>query len=112
MQKHYELNAIDGSIIAFYNSEVTPTVPDNAVEITEAEWQDAVNNAGKYIRDPITKLRVLAPPIPIIPPTYAELRATEYAKRNQFAMQYDDAKNGTTTWVDWQDAIKAAIPKI
>ena len=45
------------------------------------------------------------------PPTYQQLRAIEYAKRNQFEMQYDDAVNGTTTWVDWQDGIKAAIPK-
>ena len=45
------------------------------------------------------------------PPTYQELRAAEYAKRNQFAMQYDDQVNGTTTWIDWQDAIKLAIPK-
>jgi len=44
-------------------------------------------------------------------PTYQQLRATEYAKRNQFEMQYDDQVNGTTTWVDWQDGIKAAIPK-
>ena len=48
-------------------------------------------------------------------PTYQQLRATEYNRKStgeQFAMQYDDAKLGTTTWVDWQDGIKAAIPKI
>jgi len=47
-------------------------------------------------------------------PTYKELRAAEYNLKStgeQFAMQYDDAVNGTTTWVDWQDGIKAAIPK-
>jgi len=47
-------------------------------------------------------------------PTYKELRAAEYNLKStgeQFAMQYDDAKFGTTTWVDWQDEIKAAIPK-
>ena len=48
-------------------------------------------------------------------PTYQELRAAEYNLKStgeQFAMQYDDAVNGTTTWVDWQDGIKAGIPKI
>ena len=47
-------------------------------------------------------------------PTYQELRAAEYNLKStgeQFAMQYDDQVNGTTTWVDWQDAIKARIPK-
>jgi|GEM_PF-928072 len=112
MQKYYELNAIDGSIIAFYNSEVTPTVPDNAVEITEAEWQDAVNNAGKYYRDPITKLRVLAPPIPIIPPTYQELRASAYPP----AADYLDAivKGDTAqaqAYIDECLAVKAKYPK-
>jgi hypothetical protein len=45
-------------------------------------------------------------------PTYQQLRAAEYAKMNQFEMQYNDAKNGTTTWIDWQAAIKLAIPKL
>jgi len=45
---------------------------------------------------------------------YKRLRAAEYNLKStgeQFAMQHDDAKFGTTTWVDWQDGIKAAIPK-
>jgi len=47
-------------------------------------------------------------------PTYQQLRAAEYNLKStgeQFAMMYDDQVNGTTTWVDWQDGIKAAIPK-
>ena len=47
-------------------------------------------------------------------PTYKELRAAEYNLKStgeQFGMQYDDAKNSTTTWVDWQDEIKVRIPK-
>jgi hypothetical protein len=46
------------------------------------------------------------------PPTYKELRAAEYNLKSageQFEMQYDDAKNSTTTWVDWQTEIKARI---
>ncbi len=48
------------------------------------------------------------------PPTYKELRAAEYNLKStgeQFDMQYDDAKNGTTTWLDWQTEIKERIPK-
>ena len=47
-------------------------------------------------------------------PTYQELRAIEYNLKStgeQFGMQYDDATNSTTTWIDWQDDIKARIPK-
>jgi hypothetical protein len=46
--------------------------------------------------------------------TYKELRAAEYNLKTtgeQFGMQYDDAKNSTTTWVDWQTEIKARITK-
>jgi hypothetical protein len=45
-------------------------------------------------------------------PTYKELRAAEYNLKTtgeQFGMQYDDAQNGTTTWVDWQTEIKNRI---
>ena len=47
-------------------------------------------------------------------PTYKELRAAEYNLKTtgeQFGMQYDDAKNSTTTWVDWQTEIKVRIPE-
>ena len=45
-------------------------------------------------------------------PTYKELRAAEYNLKTtgeQSGMQYDDAQNGTTTWVDWQTEIKNRI---
>ena len=47
-------------------------------------------------------------------PTYKKLRAAEYNLKTtgeQFGMQYDDAKNSTTTWVDWQTEIKVRIPE-
>lgn len=42
---------------------------------------------------------------------YQRLRKAEYDKLNQFEMQFDDAANGTTTWVDAINAIKAQFPK-
>jgi len=48
------------------------------------------------------------------PPTYRELRATEYNRKStgeQFGMLYDDQVNGTTAWIDWQQGIKDRIPK-
>ena len=42
---------------------------------------------------------------------YARNRAKEYAKLNQFEMQFDDQRDSTTTWVDAVNAIKVKHPK-
>ena len=42
---------------------------------------------------------------------YARNRRAEYDALNQFEMQFDDDANGTTTWKDAIDAIKAKWPK-
>lgn len=43
---------------------------------------------------------------------YQLLREAAYPDiKDQLAMQYDDERNGTTTWLDMQDAIKAQYPK-
>jgi len=38
-------------------------------------------------------------------------RQAAYAALNQFEMQFDDAANSTTTWVDAINAIKEEFPK-
>ena len=42
---------------------------------------------------------------------YARLRKAEYDKLNQFEMQFNDQRDGTTTWVDAINEIKAKYPK-
>ena len=42
---------------------------------------------------------------------YKGKRLAEYAKLNQFEMQFDDQRDSTTTWVDAVNAIKAQFPK-
>jgi hypothetical protein len=42
---------------------------------------------------------------------YAVKRLAEYKKLNQFEMQFDDHINGSSTWVDAINAIKARFPK-
>lgn len=42
---------------------------------------------------------------------YARKRKAEYDQLNQFEMQFDDKRDGTTTWVDAINAIKAKYPK-
>jgi hypothetical protein len=48
----------------------------------------------------------------VVPPTYAELRATAYPPmQEQLDMQYWDGVNGTTTWQDAIATIKTENPK-
>ena len=42
---------------------------------------------------------------------YARNRKAEYDQLNQFEMQFDDDRDGTTTWVDAINAIKQEFPK-
>ena len=42
---------------------------------------------------------------------YSRLRKMEYDKLNQYEMMYNDQVNGTTTWQDAIEAIKAKYPK-
>ena len=42
---------------------------------------------------------------------YKEKRKAEYDKLNQFEMQFDDQRDGTTTWVDKINEIKSKHPK-
>jgi len=42
---------------------------------------------------------------------YARSRKQEYDKLNQWEMQFDDNRDGTSTWVDAINDIKARFPK-
>jgi len=42
---------------------------------------------------------------------YARNRKAEYDLLNQYELMFDDQLNGTTTWVDSINAIKAKYPK-
>lgn len=42
---------------------------------------------------------------------YQRLRAVEYAKLNQFELQFDDSQDGGTRWADAINAIKELFPK-
>ena len=42
---------------------------------------------------------------------YARNRKAEYDQLNQFEMQFDDDRDGTTTWVDTINEIKGMHPK-
>tara|TARA_R100001369_G_scaffold21941_1_gene40022 strand:+ start:719 stop:1015 length:297 start_codon:yes stop_codon:yes gene_type:complete len=87
-------------IIRILDSAFIPADPANSDYAAYLEWVEEGN----------TPEAADVPP----DPTYKELRAAEYNLKTtgeQFGMQYDDAKNSTTTWVDWQTEIKVRIPE-
>ena len=88
------------SITRLADSANIPNDPANRDYAEYLEWVEEGNTAEAADVPPA--------------PTYKELRAAEYNLKTmgeQFGMQYDDAKNSTTTWVDWQTEIKARIPE-
>ena len=58
------------------------------IEAAEVEWQTAYDAQA-----------------------YARNRKAEYDQLNQFEMQFDDDRDGTTTWVDTINEIKGRHPK-
>jgi hypothetical protein len=93
----YKLTA-NTSIIRISDGAFIPDDLDNTDYAKYLEWVAEGNTPAVYVAP--TK-------------TYKELRADEYNLKTmgeQFGMQYDDAKNSTTTWVDWQTEIKSRIP--
>ena len=88
------------SIIRISDGAFIPNDPTNSNYAEYLEWVEEGNTPEAAAVSP--------------EPTYKELRATEYNLKStgeQLGMQYDDAKNSTTTWVDWQTEIKVRIPK-
>jgi hypothetical protein len=89
----WKYTSAENSVIGSPDGRSSTSILDPEV----AEWLADGNTPAAYV----------APT-----PTYKELRAAEYNLKStgeQFGMQYDDAKNSTTTWVDWQAEIKARI---
>tara|TARA_R110000744_G_scaffold256077_1_gene371547 strand:- start:146 stop:436 length:291 start_codon:yes stop_codon:yes gene_type:complete len=72
------------------------------------EWMDDVQTqpTDAEITAEVTRLQAVYDS-----QAYARSRKAKYGLLNQFEMQFDDAANGTTTWIDAINAIKQEFPK-
>ena len=75
---------------------------------TEIEWADKVQTqpTQSEIATEVTRLQAEYDSL-----AYARSRKEEYDKLNQWEMQFDDNRDGTSTWVDSILAIKDKFPK-
>ena len=75
---------------------------------TEIEWQDTTQTqpTDAEIQTEVTRLQA-----EYDSQAYARSRKQEYDKLPQFEMQFDDNRDGTTTWVDSINEIKVRFPK-
>lgn len=83
-----------------------------AIEVTQVEYDFASANQG-CVWDGFT----LSNPTPqtIAPPplTYQQKRLALYAPLpEQLDMQYHDAMNGTTEWINHITSVKTTVPKV
>jgi len=81
-------NKIDYSGIVWHESNKSP-IPSKEELEEEIARLEAEHAATQYQRD----------------------RKAEYDQLNQYEMMFDDEVNGTTTWIDAINAIKAKYPK-
>jgi len=75
---------------------------------TDIEWLDTTQTqpTDAEIQAEVTRLQT-----EYDSQAYARSRKQEYDKLNQFEMQFDDNRDGTTTWVDSINEIKERFPK-
>ena len=88
-------------------SNLRPLARFNCSE-AEVEWLDTTQTqpTDAEITAEITRLQAEYDSL-----AYARSRKQEYDKLNQWEMQFDDNRDGTSTWVDSINDIKSQFPK-
>ena len=51
----------NGHIVGFYAPEIHTNIPEKTIEITTEQWQDCIDNQGKWMIDIDAKILKLAP---------------------------------------------------
>ena len=90
---------------AIRNTHPTVTTINADIDATDANG-DAVVLDESLISAEVTRLQA-----EYDSQEYARNRKAEYDQLNQFEMQFDDDRDGTTTWVDAINEIKGRYPK-
>ena len=90
---------------AIRNTHSTVVTINGDIDATDANGNVVVLDEA-LITAEVTKLQAEYDSL-----AYARSRKQEYDKLNQWEMQFDDQRDGTTTWVDSINEIKVRFPK-
>jgi hypothetical protein len=79
--RYFAVFDTSGFPTAFYNDDISPSIPDGTVEISEEQWQDFVAHVGlrKWDAATATVVEYVPPPPPVVPQTV-------FAPREFFAL--------------------------
>jgi hypothetical protein len=99
---HY--NQSTGEILGFYETEIHNEIPEPVLDLTEAEWEAAVNSRHKVVNGALVQDPVIL--------TYVDKRSAEYP---DFREYLDGIVKGDQTqvqaYIDACNAVKQKYPK-
>jgi hypothetical protein len=99
---HEEWELLDVAIRKCHSNVATSRCVEGEVTLFDVNENEIIMDESA-VQAEFTALQIIA--------SYQNPRKAEYDLLNQFEMQFDDQLNGTTTWVDAINEIKARYPK-
>ena len=93
------------------NHEAIYNTHPNVVTIDDTEGAFDTNGNSVTLDQTLVDAEVIRLQAEYDSQAYARNRKKEYDQLNQFEMQFDDDRDGTTTWVDKINEIKGRHPK-
>ena len=93
------------------NHEAIYNTHPNVVTIDDTEGAFDTNGNSVTLDQTLVDAEVIRLQAEYDSQEYARNRKAEYDQLNQFEMQFDDDRDGTTTWVDTINEIKGRHPK-
>ena len=93
------------------NHEAIYNTHPNVVTIDDTEGAFDTNGNSVTLDQTLVDAEVIRLQAEYDSQAYARNRKKEYDQLNQFEMQFDDDRDGTTTWVDTINEIKGRHPK-
>lgn len=62
MSQKYAAYDNSGNITGFYDSDINPSIPAQSIAITDTQWQNCIDNPGKYMVNTAAKALINTPP--------------------------------------------------